>query len=154
MRADPGSPQDRTPLERLAAARLWLAHPGRGLAHGEDGADAADDGADDAAGAHLEAAAAGLADGWARDEALLALATLHRRAGRREEAAALWARVAHRPGAARAHPLTELAKHHEHRERDPAAALALVERAIAAAGETPALAHRRRRLLRKLARET
>ncbi len=129
-----------TAIERLAAGRLWLS-AGQAASIPGDYLEAS---------AHLEAAAAALDEGWPRDEALLTLATLHRRAGRREAAAALWAQLAHRPGAARVQPLTELAKYQEHTTRDPAAALEMVDHAIAAGGETPELAHRRDRLQRKL----
>ncbi|MFA7297943.1 MAG: ribonuclease H-like domain-containing protein [Dehalococcoidia bacterium] len=103
----------------------------------------------DAAHRHLEAARARLAPSIARDECLFALATLHRRGGRGNLAVPHWQEIAARPGALSARALVELAKHLEHRERDPGAALAHVERAIEAAGPTPALLRRRDRLARK-----
>jgi len=106
-------------------------------------------GGTDAAHRHLEAARARLAPSIARDECLFALATLHRRGGRGDLAVPLWAEIAARPGAPSARALVELSKHLEHRERDPERALAHVERAITAAGATPALLRRRDRLARK-----
>lgn len=120
-------------VEHLAAARLWLR--------------AAET---DRAEHHLRTAIEALPAGWAREQAQLTLARLHKRAGRRDLAAALWTTVAERPyGAARA-ALVELAKHHEHGVRDYRAALEAVERAIAAVGDDAALSHRRSRLLRRL----
>ena len=98
----------------------------------------------------LEAARAILPPSIARDECLFALAVLHRRARRDDLAVPLWEEIAERPGAPAARALVELAKHLEHRRREPAAALACVERAIDATGETPALERRRHRLARKV----
>jgi len=78
-------------------------------------------------------------------------ARLLRRAGRRPDAAALWREVARGEVAAGA-ALVELAKHHEHHERDLERAIATVDRAIALRGAEPALLHRRQRLLRKAVR--
>lgn len=81
-----------------------------------------------------------------RDAALL-LADRHRRAGRHGSAARLWARVCERfPGDPEA--CEALAKHLEHRAKDPAAALA-----VAAASRTPT-PRRLQRLREKLAGRT
>ncbi|MDN3518363.1 ribonuclease H-like domain-containing protein [Aquisalimonas lutea] len=71
------------------------------------------------------------------------LARLYRRAGRLEEAAALWQRLAE-CGCPRA--LEQLAKFHEHFRRDPQAALSLAERLPEGAGHE----RRRQRLRRRL----
>ena len=63
-----------------------------------------------------------------RDRVQLALALLCKRAGRRDRAYELWRDLAHGPAAITG--LIELAKHHEHRERDPRAALDCVEQAL------------------------
>lgn len=120
-------------VEHLAAGRLWLrATEGERAQH------------------HLDAAIEALPDGLAREQAQLTLAQLHKRAGRRDLAAALWTTVARRPyGAARA-ALVELAKHYEHGARDYRAALEACDQAIASVGEDVALLHRRSRLLRRL----
>jgi len=63
------------------------------------------------------------------DSAAAALAANYRRAGEREEAARVWRQmIAERRGGAA--PYIELAKYEEHVRRDPAAALALAERAL------------------------
>jgi uncharacterized protein YprB with RNaseH-like and TPR domain len=94
------------------------------------------------------------AGGEERRESLVRLARRRRRAGDHEGAAALWEEAAacgHVPA------WRELALHHEHRARDPRAALLAVDRALAGLerGPRPLLAdlrHRRRRLLAKLSR--
>jgi tetratricopeptide (TPR) repeat protein len=64
-----------------------------------------------------------------RERVQLALALLCRRAGRRDRAYELWRELAGGPAAITG--LIELAKHHEHRERDSRAALDCVEQALA-----------------------
>lgn len=123
-------------IEHLAAGRLWLRA-----------------GESDRAERHLNAALDVLDDGWASQQALLVLATLHKRAGQRELAAPLWERAAEQPQGPVYPALLELAKYHEHAARDYAAALAVVERAIASVGRDAALMHRRARLLRRLGRD-
>lgn len=120
-------------LERLLLGRLY-ARQGR---HEE-------------ALAHLEAAREQSASVGLRHIVAMESARLLRRAGRRLDAAVLWREVAGGEVAAGA-ALVELAKHHEHHERDLGRALAAVERAIALRGPEPALVHRRQRLLRKAA---
>ncbi len=68
------------------------------------------------------------------DAASAALAHSYRRAGNREEAVQVWREMiaAHRGGAG---PYIELAKYEEHVRKDPAAALALTERAMALLSE-------------------
>ncbi|MFN8584556.1 MAG: ribonuclease H-like domain-containing protein [Dehalococcoidia bacterium] len=100
--------------------------------------------------AHLEAARGLTKSVGLRHTVAMESARLLRRAGRRLEAAALWREVAGGEVAAGA-ALVELAKHHEHHERDLERALAAVERALALRGPEPALLHRRQRLLRKTA---
>lgn len=83
--------------------------------------------------------------------------------GRADEAAEAWRVLAAGPGPVAMRAWIELAKDHEHRRRDPAAALAATDRALrvrravraswpARDGIDPALELRRRRLLRKLDR--
>jgi hypothetical protein len=120
-------------IEHLAAGRLWLrARQG------------------DRAEVHLHAAIEGLPEGWASEQARLALASLHKRAGRRDLAAVIWASVADRPYGAARTALVELAMYHEHVARDYRSALSAVQRAIATVGDDVALTHRRARLLRRL----
>lgn len=122
-----------TGIEHLAAGRLWL------RAHQAERAEI-----------ELHAAIEALPEGWASEQARLALAKLHKHAGRRDLSAVIWAAVADRPfGPIRA-ALIELAMYHEHVARDYHAALGAVQRAIAAVGEDSALTHRRARLLRRL----
>ncbi|MGE0229021.1 MAG: ribonuclease H-like domain-containing protein [Dehalococcoidia bacterium] len=122
-------------LERLLLGRLY-AREGR---EGE-------------ARRHLEAARERAQSATLRDTLAMEVARLLRRAGRRSEAAALWREVAAGDVAAGA-ALIELAKHHEHHERDLERAVAAVERALALRGAEAALVHRRARLLRKAGRE-
>ena len=93
--------------------------------------------------------------------ALRHLAYQHKRQRQYEEAVEIWAELARRSGAAEAgaaviEALEELAIHHEHRQRDPHAALEFVEIALQRVAKTsPAhryLAHRLERLRRKAAR--
>lgn len=134
-------------LARFAA--IEAGDDGSGFEHLALGRLHARAGGTDAAHRHLEASRARLAPSIARDECLFALATLHRRGGRGDLAVPLWAEIAARPDAPAARALVELAKHLEHRARDPERALAHVERAIATAGATPALLRRRDRLAHK-----
>ena len=127
---------EATGVEQLAAGRLWLRAGDFSRAE-----------------RHLSAAIDALEDGWVYEQALLTLALLHKRAGRRELAAPLWARVVERPQGPALPTLIELAKYHEHATRDYAAALSVVERAIASVGCDAALLHRRSRLLRRLGRD-
>ncbi len=94
--------------------------------------------------------------GAVRVAALVRLASRAKRAGDHERALALW-RQAAQGGDLLAH--REVAVHHEHRTRDPAAALRAAEAGLEllAAREAPLGVHRdferrRQRLLRKLAR--
>lgn len=131
--------------EALAFARL-LARRGRG----------------DEARAALERALRTLPPSLARDDALLRLAALHKRAGRRELAEPLWAELAARPGPARVSAQVELAKYYEHERRDYARAAAAVAAAITAVERRRAtpdaerrraeLEHRRTRVERKRTR--
>ena len=88
------------------------------------------------------------------------LAGLLKAAGRRDEAVIVWQQIAHTStGDVAAH--VELAKHYEWLEQNPAEALAWTERALALLARRPLtpnsrlaraeLAHRRERLLKKLA---
>lgn len=97
---------------------------------------------------HLTAARGGTPGVGLRDLVAMEAARLLRRAGRRDEAMALWREVS-TGGVDAAAALIEMAKHHEHQERDVTRALDAVERAIGLRGEEPALLHRRDRLLRK-----
>jgi hypothetical protein len=129
------------PADHVGAAHLLLAH-----------GDAA------RAKACLEAA---LAEGIARPPRALRrmIGRLHRKSGDLDAAMRAW-----RDWAAQddvdaefdPHPFEELAKVHEHGKRDPAAALAYVETALArcptAHGRRPALEHRAARLRRKIAK--
>ncbi|MGE0134762.1 MAG: ribonuclease H-like domain-containing protein [Dehalococcoidia bacterium] len=128
-----GRIEEGSDLERLLLGRLH-AHQGR----------------EDEARQHLEAAHVQARSATLRHTLAMELARLLRRAGRRSEAAVLWREVAAGDVAASA-ALVELAKHHEHQERDLDAALMAVERALALRGRDPPLLHRRARLLRKAA---
>jgi uncharacterized protein len=86
-----------------------------------------DRGRRDQACACLEAALA-RAELNARTTCQALLASWCRRAGQRERALELWQELASGPAALPS--LIELAKHHEHQSRDPAAALELVEQAL------------------------
>ena len=78
----------------------------------------------------LEAALAGATHGSpVRPRVQLVLALYCKRAGHRDRALQLWRELAVGPGALPG--LIELAKHHEHQRRDPAAALEVVEQALA-----------------------
>jgi hypothetical protein len=63
-----------------------------------------------------------------RRRAQLLLALAWKRAGERDRALAMWRELATGPFALTG--LIEQAKHHEHQERDPGAALELVEQAL------------------------
>jgi tetratricopeptide (TPR) repeat protein len=96
------------------------------------------------------------ADSLARREAAEAAARLLKRLGRHEEAAALWDRSRRGPLPA-LNAAVELAKFLEHRRRDPAAALSVVQEALRAAPwmsaeRRAALQHRAERLARKASR--
>jgi hypothetical protein len=146
-------------LAELATDAVALAHGGEALAFARL---LARRGRVDEACAGLERALAALAPSTARDDALLRLAALHKRAGRRDLAEPLWAELAARPGPARIGAQVELAKYYEHERRDYARASAAVEAALTVvermrpASDTErwhaALAHRRARVARKLAR--
>jgi len=108
------------------------------------------------AGAHLlTRALEGSLAGPARGSALLHLARLRRRSGDRAGAVALWQQLLQEDPS---HPEAgeELAKHLEHRSRDPRGALDLVERILARQDLTRArrqdLESRHARLLRQVHR--
>ena len=67
----------------------------------------------------------------ARLEALEQLARCNKKLGRHEQAAHWWAALAAEPRSRRVLPYVELAKHAEHRQRDPRRALELTDEAIA-----------------------
>jgi len=98
------------------------------------------------------------APAWVRRHALRELAPLLRRRGATEDAAACWTAL-RREDPADVTPLVEIAKHLEHRRRDPSAALEITEEALRRAAVAPRtslleeLEHRKRRLLRKAKRE-
>jgi len=85
----------------------------------------------------------------ARRRALIHLAGHHRRGGREEQAAQVWQRYRDEFPHCEI-GWVELAKHHEHTTKDLEQALALTEAAPGSA--TAAIAHRRQRLLRRIAR--
>ncbi len=146
-------------LGELADGASAPAHGGEALAFGRL---LARRGRSDDAIARIEHALAVLAPSAARDDGLLRLAALHKRAGRRDRAESLWAELAARPGPARLHAQTELAKYYEHERRDYAAALTVVEAALAVLGAArpvagderrrDALTYRSERVRRKLER--
>ena len=78
------------------------------------------------------------------------IAALEKKSGRHAEAAAALADLSASPNPWRAPALEELAKHHERRQHDYAAALDATLRALALA-PTPALTRRRERLEKRLA---
>lgn len=95
-----------------------------------------------------------------RERILRDLSMAYKRLRRRRDAAAIWRELV-AGGALTVFPYVELAKHHEHVERDYKQALALVQRAVElqmrcghsdGARELAELLHRRDRLRRKLAR--
>jgi uncharacterized protein len=131
------------PLDAIALGRLHAAH-----------------GDGEAARGHLERALDLLPAGAPRDDVLLRLATLHRRAGRRDLAVDLWAEAA--SDGDRIAPLIEIAKALEHDRRDYLGAARVVAEALrrttriaryapaeAAAWEA-ALEHRMARVERRL----
>ena len=94
--------------------------------------------------------------GPARRRVAVRLARLCKRTGRSERALELWRRLA-AGGAATCTPHVELAKHYEHRARDYAAAIAVVQEALtlvelALARRQPGAADERAELERRLAR--
>ncbi len=105
--------EPRSPQEMLATGRL-LARRGR----------------DEAAARRLEVAATSLPSEPLRAEAWMRLAALRRRAGDRGLAAHAWHEAAELDGGRAIEALVELAKHHEHVQRDFAAALEAIERAL------------------------
>lgn len=88
--------------------------------------------------------------------ALLHLAYQHKRQREYELAAAIWTELAGREPEVALTALEELAIYHEHRRRDPQAALEFVETALRQVDKSsspyPRFAHRRERLRRKAAR--
>ena len=119
----------------------------------------------EAAAARYEAAIAERGRRANRLEAIERAAECYRRLGRHADAARLWRSFLSEPRARRLRPYVELAKIAEHRDRDPEAALrlvddaiALTERGIVRAGrpgsglDLAALRHRRERLARKASR--
>jgi hypothetical protein len=73
------------------------------------------------------------------------IAAMEKRLGREEAALAAFAELAGSRNAYRGRALEELAKHYEHRERNPAMALEMTRNALALE-ETPALRRREERL--------
>lgn len=138
--------REASPLDAVALGRL---HAARGLR--------------DEAARHLEAAIALVPPSALRDDVMLRLATLHRKAGRRDLAEPLWREVASRPDGGIA-PLVEIAKALEHDRRDYLGALEVVDEALRradrlvrldrtqAARWREVLEHRRARLVRRAAR--
>lgn len=103
------------------------------------------------------ALAQGLATPW-RERTLLRLAVFEKRRSRWDEARALWEEVISAGRLFDPRPWAEIAKVHEHRRRDLAAASAVVEEALlrarrvgAPAPVQAAFEHRLRRLTRRLA---
>src|SRR5215212_5908817 len=91
-----------------------------------------------------------------RAQVAVRLAAICKRAGRHERAVQLWRRLA-TLGLSGCEPHVELAKHYEHRLRDYAAAIAVVEEALAIAElrqlrRQPGAAAERIELERRLAR--
>ncbi|RLT39079.1 MAG: hypothetical protein DWI58_13870 [Chloroflexi bacterium] len=86
----------------------------------------------EAARTHFERAIATVASNDRQVEAMLRLAALHKAEGRRDLAAPLWHAIAARPGAPVQRVSQELAIYYERHARDFAAALAVVEHALAA----------------------
>lgn len=133
-----GERDDLTPAERAGLGRLW------------EGADA-----DRACACYARALADGL-DGDLGQTVRLRLALWEKRRARWDAARALWQRAVEGPGFD-PHPWEELAKFHEHRARDMAAARVVVTAALDRAEEArasgrvrDALAHRLARLERRL----
>lgn len=106
-------------MEALAAARIL--HP----RHVEASSDA------------LDRALALLPPSPARYEALMRQARIARAAGATGRAAAFWREASDQPSSPRIPPLVELAKHYEHRERDFAAALHVIDIALRRVEERP-----------------
>jgi tetratricopeptide (TPR) repeat protein len=113
---------------------------------------------------HFEAALAGSLGRAQRLEVMEHAARCCRKLGRHDEAAAWWERMLAEPRGRRVLPYVELAKHAEHRRRDPAHALRLVDEALSLlsrglvrpgtpGSETSAesLRHRRTRLAARVA---
>ena len=113
----------------------------------------------------LAAAVRTLAPSLARDDALMRLAALHKRRGRRDLAEPLWRELAARPAAASLRARVELAMYYEHHRRDFAladgevgAAMEIVDGTLARNGDPTAarwresLAHRRARIRARAAR--
>jgi|GEM_PF-118461 len=138
--------REASPMDAVALGRL---HAARG--HHDEGA------------RHLEAALGLLPPSGVRDDVALRLASLHRKAGRRDLAVDLWREVAERPDGGIA-PLVEIAKALEHDRRDYLGAIEVVEEALRRAerlvrfdrGQAnrwrETLEHRRDRLLRRAER--
>lgn len=135
-----------SPMDAVALGRL---HAARGL-H--------DEGA-----RYLDAALGLLPPSGVRDDVALRLASLHRKAGRRDLAVELWREVAERPDGGIA-PLVEIAKALEHDRRDYLGAVEVVDEALRRAerlvrfdrGQASrwreSLEHRRGRLVRRAER--
>jgi hypothetical protein len=157
---------NRHDILSLAALAGWVAGalaraPAPGLGAGElvglgriwEGADP-----ERAAGCYRMALDLGLPSPW-RERLLLRLAGREKRLRRWDEACRLWTAAARAEQGFDPRPWEEIAKVHEHRWRDPAAARGVVEEALRRAqrSEAPervlgAFAHRLDRLSRRLAR--
>jgi uncharacterized protein YprB with RNaseH-like and TPR domain len=111
----------------------WLAAAGRG---------------EEAIGLYRRAVDAGLPDSLLF-RSLAEIGALEKRLGRESAALEVFTGLAASPNPCRAHALTELAKHYEHRERNYTLAIEMTEKARAIE-DSPELAHRQERLERRV----
>ena len=152
-------------LARLSALARAEKTPERGIDALALGRLFAERGRPERALACLAAAVRTLAPSLARDDALMRLAALHKRRGRRDLAEPLWRELAARPAAASLRARVELAMYYEHHRRDFAladgevgAAMEIVDGTLARNGDPTgarwreSLAHRRARIRARAAR--
>jgi uncharacterized protein YprB with RNaseH-like and TPR domain len=111
----------------------WLAAAGRG---------------EQAIGLYRRAVDAGLPDSLLF-RSLAEIGALEKRLGRESAAVEVFTDLAASPNPCRAHALTELAKHYEHRERNYTLAMEMTQKARAIE-DSPELAHRQERLARRV----